>query len=212
MNDLESRIYQIGVVPVIALDDARDAAPLSDALCEGGIPAAEVTFRTSAAVETIKTMSSRHPEMCVGAGTVLTTAQVDEAVAAGARFIVSPGFDPEIVDYCISKNIEVIPGTMTPSEIAQGVKRGLRVLKFFPCEPIGGLKTLKSIAAPYNQMMFMPSGGVNAKNLPDYLAQKFIFACGGSWMVKESMINNGEFDKIRELSAEAAKIVAEYRK
>lgn len=212
MNDLESKIYQIGIVPVIALDDAGDASPLSDALCEGGIPAAEVTFRTDAAVETIKTMSTRHPEMCVGAGTVLTTTQVDEAAAAGAKFIVSPGFDPEIVDYCIRKKIEVIPGTMTPSEIAQGVKRGLRILKFFPSEPIGGIKTLKSIAAPYHQMMFMPSGGINADNLSDYLTQEFIFACGGSWMVKGSMIKNREFDKIRDLSAEAAAIVKKFRK
>lgn len=212
MNDLEKSLYRLGVVPVVALNDAKDAAALSDALCEGGLSCAEVTFRTDAAADTIRIMTERHPDMCVGAGTVLTAAQVDKAAACGAKFIVSPGFDPEIVDYCISKKIEVIPGTMTPSEIAQGVKRGLRILKFFPSEPIGGIKTLKSIAAPYNQMMFMPSGGINANNLSDYLAQKFIFACGGSWMVKESMIENGEFDKIRNLSAEASEIVKKFRK
>ena len=149
--------------------------------------------------------------MFVGAGTVLSAKQVDEAISAGAKFIVSPGFDPEVVDYCISKNIPIIPGTITPSEVAQGVKRGLKVLKFFPAEQAGGLPMIKAMAAPYTGVKFMPTGGINEKNLRDYLSFDKISACGGSWMVKSDLIKSGDFTKIEQLTAEAVKAVKEIR-
>ena len=157
-------------------------------------------------------MTEQFPEMLVGAGTVLTREQVDAAVAAGAKFIVSPGFDPEIVDYCLEKEIPVFPGCITPSEVAQAVKRGLKVVKFFPAEPAGGVSMIKAMAAPYVGIKFMPTGGINAKNLEDYLSFDKIICCGGSWMVKGELVNNGEFDKIRDLTAEARKLVDCIRK
>ena len=211
MNELFKKVESLGVVPVVVLNDAKDAKPLAKALCEGGIPCAEVTFRTEAAEESIKIMAKEFPEMLLGAGTVLTIDQVDRAVGAGAKFIVSPGFDPEIVDYCIEKNIPVFPGCITPSEVAQAVKRGLEVVKFFPAEQFGGVATIKALAAPYTNVRFMPTGGVSAKNLADYLGFKKIIACGGSWMVKGDMIAAGEFDKIREMTAEAVALVKEIR-
>ena len=212
MSELLQRVEELGVVPVVVLNDAKDAAPLAKALCEGGLPCAEVTFRTDAAEESIRIMSQEFPQMLIGAGTVLTTEQVDRAVAAGAKFIVSPGFDPEIVDYCLSKDILILPGCITPSEIAQAVKRGLKVIKFFPAEQFGGIDTIKALAAPYTNMRFMPTGGISAKNLPDYLSFKKIVACGGSWMVKGDMIAAGEFDKIKEMTKEAVELVATIRK
>lgn len=212
MNELLLKVQELGVVPVVVLNDAKDAAPLAKALCEGGLPCAEVTFRTEAAEESIRIMAEQFPQMLIGAGTVLTTDQVDRAVAAGAKFIVSPGFDPEIVDYCLSKNILILPGCITPSEIAQAVKRGLEVIKFFPAEQFGGVATIKALAAPYTNMKFMPTGGISAKNLPDYLGFKKIIACGGSWMVKGDMVEAGEFDRIKELTKEAVDLVAEIRK
>ena len=206
------QIETFGVVPVVVLNDAKDAAPLAKALCEGGLPCAEVTFRTEAAEESIRIMATEFPEMVIGAGTVLTIDQVDRAVGAGAKFIVSPGFDPEIVDYCISKNIPVLPGCITPSEVTQAVKRGLEVVKFFPAEQFGGVATMKALAAPFTSVRFMPTGGISAKNLADYLGFKKIIACGGSWMVKGDMVAAGEFDKIKEMTAEAVQLVAEIRK
>jgi len=205
------KIEGFGVVPVVVLNDAKDAAPLAKALCEGGLPCAEVTFRTEAAEESIRIMATEFPEMVIGAGTVLTIDQVDRAVGAGAKFIVSPGFDPEIVDYCISKNIPVLPGCITPSEVAQAVKRGLEVVKFFPAEQFGGVATIKALAAPYTGVRFMPTGGISAKNLADYLGFKKIIACGGSWMVKGDMVAAGEFDKIKEMTAEAVQLVKNIR-
>jgi 2-dehydro-3-deoxyphosphogluconate aldolase/(4S)-4-hydroxy-2-oxoglutarate aldolase len=206
---MEEKIAELKVVPVVVLEDAKDAAPLAKALCEGGLPCAEVTFRTAAAKDSIKAMSEAYPEMLVGAGTVLTKEQVDSAVEAGAKFIVSPGFDPEIVDYCLEKEIPVFPGCITPSEVAQAVKRGLRVVKFFPAEQFGGVATIKALSAPYVGLKFMPTGGVSAKNLKEYLACKPIVACGGSWMVKKDLIEAGEFDKIRELTKEAVSLANE---
>lgn len=211
MSELLQKVQDMGVVPVVVLNDAKDAAPLAKALCEGGLPCAEVTFRTDAAEESIRIMAEQFPEMLLGAGTVLTTEQVDRAVAAGAKFIVSPGFDPEIVDYCIEKGILILPGCITPSEVAQAVKRGLSVVKFFPAEQFGGVATIKALAAPYTSVRFMPTGGISAKNLPDYLGFKKIVACGGSWMVKGDMIAAGEFDKIKEMTAEAVALVKEIR-
>lgn len=211
MKTIAEQFQDFGVVPVVVLNDAKDALPLADALCEGGLACAEVTFRTAAAEESIRLMSEKYPEMLVGAGTVLTIDQVDRAVAAGAKFIVSPGFDPEIVDYCISKDIPVFPGCITPSEVAQAVKRGLKIVKFFPAEQAGGVAMIKAMAAPYTMVKFMPTGGINAKNLHSYLECDKIICCGGSWMVKGDLIKAGEFDKIRELTKEAVALAKEIR-
>lgn len=210
-EEILSKVKEIGIVPVVVLEDAKDAAPLAKALIEGGLPCAEVTFRTACAEECIRIMSSEYPELLVGAGTVLTTEQVDRAVGAGAKFIVSPGFDPEIVDYCLEKNILVLPGCVTPSEVAQAVKRGLKIVKFFPAEQFGGLSTLKALAAPYVGLQFMPTGGIGPKNVREYLAYNRLVACGGSWMVKGDLVKAGDFDKIVELTKEAAAIVKEVR-
>lgn len=211
MGNVSETIQKMGVVPVVVLNDAKDAAPLARALCEGGLPCAEVTFRTEAAEESIRIMTTEYPEMFVGAGTVLTVEQVDCAAAAGAKFIVSPGFDPEIVDYCLSKGIPVYPGCITPSEVAQAVKRGLKVVKFFPAEQFGGVATIKALAAPYTGVKFMPTGGVNAKNLESYLSCGKIVACGGSWMVKESLVAEGKFDEIKAMTEEAVALVKKIR-
>ena len=211
MEDITESFEKLGVVPVVVLEDAKDAVPLATALVKGGLPCAEVTFRTEAAEESIRLMMEQFPKMLVGAGTVLTVEQVDAAVRAGAKFIVSPGFDAEIVDYCIKNEIPVFPGCITPSEVAQAVKRGLKVVKFFPAEPAGGLKYIRAIAAPYTMMKFMPTGGINPQNVREYLAYDRIAACGGSWMVKNTMIENNEFDRIEELVKEAVEIVKESR-
>lgn len=210
--EMSKKIEELGVVPVVVLEDTKDAKPLAEALCKGGLPCAEVTFRTAAAEESIRQMSEAYPQMLVGAGTVLTIEQVDKAVNAGAKFIVSPGFDPEIVDYCLEKEIPVFPGCITPSEVAQAVKRGLKVVKFFPAEQFGGVATIKAMSAPYKGLKFMPTGGINAKNLESYLTCKSIIACGGSWMVKGDMIKAREFSKIKELTQEAAALVKEIHK
>ena len=208
--DIAEKFQKIGVVPVVVLEDVKDAVPLAKALVEGGLPCAEVTFRTEAAEESIRLMAEQFPDMLVGAGTVLTKEQVD--AAAGAKFIVSPGFDPEIVDYCLKKEIPVYPGCVSPSEVAQAVKRGLKVVKFFPAEPAGGLPMIKAMAAPYVGLKFMPTGGINAKNLEEYLSCDKIICSGGSWMVKGDLVKAGEFDKIKELTAEARKLVDSIRK
>lgn len=206
MKTIEEIFAELKVVPVVVLDDAKDAEPLAKALVEGGLPCAEVTFRTEAAAESIRIMTEVYPDMLVGAGTVLTTEQVDKAVESGAKFIVSPGFDPEIVDYCIGKNIPVFPGCISPSEVAQAVKRGLKVVKFFPAEQSGGLAMIKAMAAPYHMLKFMPTGGINTENLKEYLACDKILCCGGSWMVKGDMIKAGEFEKIKKLTREAKEL------
>ena len=213
MSDVNKRIEEIGVVPVIKLTyPERDAKPLADALCEGGLPVAEVTFRAAGADTAIRLMKEAHPEMLVGAGTVMTTEHVDKALAAGAEFIVTPGFDGELVQYCQEKGIAVFPGCTTPTDYHAAYKFGLEVLKFFPAEQFGGIATIKALAAPYTNVKFMPTGGISAKNLPDYLSFKKIVACGGSWMVKGDMIEAGEFDKIRDMTKEAVELVAAIRK
>lgn len=211
MKTLEQQFYDYGVVPVVVLENEKDALPLAKALTEGGLPCAEVTFRTDAAEESIRLICREYPDMLVGAGTVLTTGQVDRAVAAGAKFIVIPGFDPEVVDYCLEKDIPVFPGCVTPSEVAQAAKRGMKVVKFFPAEQAGGIAMIKAMAAPYTTMRFMPTGGISAKNLKDYLSFGKILCCGGSWMVKGDLVKNGEFDKIRELTKEAVELAASLR-
>lgn len=211
IKTLEEQFYGYGVVPVVVLNNVKDAIPLAEALIKGGLPCAEVTFRTEAAEESIRLMCSKYPEMLVGAGTVLTIEQVKRAVEAGAKFIVSPGFDPEIVDYCLENSIPVLPGCVTPSEVAKAIKRGMKVVKFFPAEQAGGLPMLKAMAAPYTMLKFMPTGGISAKNLKDYLGFEKIICCGGSWMVKGDMIEKGEFDKITEMTKEAVELVRSIR-
>lgn len=203
MNDVLKKIGAIGIVPVVKIDDAKDAVPLAKALCDGGLPCAEITFRTSAAEEAIRKIHEAFPQMLLGAGTVLTTEQVDRAIGAGATFIVSPGLNPKVVKYCVDQGIPVTPGCANPSDIEQAIELGLDVVKFFPAEAAGGLKMIKAMSAPYVGMKFMPTGGINAKNINDYLSFNKILACGGSWMVSGDMINAGEFDQIKDLTREA---------
>ena len=211
MNAVLEQFQKIGIIPVVVLDDAKDAEPLAKALVNGGLPCAEVTFRTEAAEESIRIMSEKYPEMLVGAGTVLTTEQVDRAVAAGAKFIVSPGLNPKVVTYCLEKNIPVTPGTQTPSEMEQALELGLDVVKFFPAEPAGGLKMIKAVAAPYTTLKFMPTGGINLDNVEEYLKYDRILACGGSWMVKGELVSAGKFDEIEKMTRDAADMVKRIR-
>lgn len=211
MSTIFEKFSKIGIIPVVVLEDAKDAEPLGKALMEGGLPCAEVTFRTAAAEEAIKIMTEKFPDMLVGAGTVLTTEQADSAIAAGAKFIVSPGLNPDVVAHCVKKGIPVTPGTCTPTDVEKALIFGLDVVKFFPAEPAGGLDFIKAIAAPYVGVKFMPTGGINANNVRDYLKYDRIIACGGSWMVKGDLIKAGDFEKIKELTAEAAGIVKEIR-
>lgn len=211
MKETADKIHEYGVVPVVVINDAKDAGMLADVLCEEGLPCAEVTFRTAAAKDAIRMMADEQPEMLVGAGTVLTVEQVEQAIEAGAKFIVSPGFDPEIVDYCISKNIAVFPGCVTPSEAAQAVKRGMKVVKFFPAQQFGGVSTVKALAAPYTTLKFMPTGGVNMENLESYLSCDKVIACGGSWMVKSELIESCQFEKIRQMTRQTVETVAAIR-
>lgn len=211
MKDVLKLVEQTGIIPVVVLDSAADALPLAKALIKGGLPCAEVTFRTAAAEESIKVMSENFPEMLIGAGTVLTTEQVDRAVAVGASFIVSPGTNPKVVRYCLEKNIPIIPGVCTPTEVEAALELGLNTLKFFPAEAAGGLKMIKAMAAPYTAVRFMPTGGIDAKNVEEYLSYNRIIACGGSWMVKGDLIKAGRFDEIERLTCEAAELVKKYR-
>ena len=211
MGTMADKFEELGVIPVVVLNDAKDALPLAKALYEGGLPCAEVTFRTAAAEESIRQMHEAYPDMVLAAGTVLTTEQVDRAVAAGAKFIVSPGLNPGIVKYCVEKGILITPGCSNPSDIEIALENGLEVVKFFPAEPAGGLNMIKAMAAPYVGVKFMPTGGINPTNVRDYLAYDRILACGGSWMVKGSLIDAGEFDKIEALTREAVEIVKESR-
>jgi 2-dehydro-3-deoxyphosphogluconate aldolase/(4S)-4-hydroxy-2-oxoglutarate aldolase len=203
-----STLEQIKIVPVIVIDDPVHAAPLAAALADGGLPCAEVTFRTKGAAEAIRRMVEARPDMLVGAGTVLTTQQAREAREAGAKFIVAPGFSAQVVDHCVERGIPVYPGIATPTEIEMALARGLRVLKVFPAEPLGGVPYLKAIAAPYGDIDFMPTGGINRDNIGSYLAFKKVIACGGSWMAPQEWIAAGQFDRIR---AEVEQAVAAVR-
>ena len=203
MNKVVEELGKVGIVPVIVLDDAKDAEPLAKALVEGGLPCAEVTFRTDAAEESIRIMSEKYPELIVGAGTVLTPEQADRAMAAGSKFIVSPGLNPKVVKYCIDKGYPIVPGTSNPSDVETAIELGLDTVKFFPAEAAGGLNMIKSMAAVYTKMNFMPTGGINAGNLKSYLDFNKIVCCGGSWMVKKDMVAAGDFEGIKKLAAEA---------
>ncbi len=211
MQEMMEKFYKTGIVPVVVLNDVEDALPLGEKLMEGGLPCAEVTFRTAAAEESIRRMVKAYPDMLVGAGTVLTTEQADRAIDAGAKFVVSPGFNPKVTEHVLKKGIPMTPGVCTPTEIEAAMAFGLDVLKFFPAEPSGGLKFIKAIAAAYVSLRFMPTGGINADNVRDYLAYDRIVACGGSWMVNGKLIKEGRFDEIEKLVREAASIVKEIR-
>lgn len=203
MNPILEQFQKIGIIPVVVIDDAKDAVPLAKALCEGGLPVAEVTFRTDAAEEAIRLMAEAFPDMLVGAGTVLTTEQVDRAVAAGSKFIVSPGLNPKVVKYCQEKNVPITPGTAKPTDIEMALELGLDVVKFFPAEQNGGLPMIKAMAAPYTKVKFMPTGGISPKNLKSYLDFDKIIACGGSWMVPKDLVAAGDFEAIKNLTREA---------
>ena len=205
MNNILQQLSEIGIVPVIKIDDVEQAVPLAKALVAGGLPCAEVTFRTAQGEEAIRRIASQVPEVLVGAGTVLTIDQVDRAIAAGAKFIVSPGLNPKVVAYCVEKGYPITPGCSTPSDVEQAIELGLDVVKFFPAQQAGGVDYIKAMAGPYVNMKFMPTGGVNAANLNDYLSFSKIIACGGSWMVKADLINAGKFDEITRLCKEAVR-------
>ena len=211
MNPILEELSKIGIVPVIKIDDAKDAVPLAKALLDGGLPCAEVTFRTAAAKDAIAAMSKAYPEMLVGAGTVLTTEQADAAVAAGAKFIVSPGLNPDVVRHCVERNIPIVPGINNPTGIEQALSLGLTTVKFFPAEPSGGVKMIKAMAAPYGNVTFMPTGGISAENLAQYLSFSKIIACGGSWMVPSDKIAAGEFAGIERLVREAVDTMLDFK-
>ncbi len=205
---ITEKIAKIGVVPVIKLDrPTEDAAPLAKALIEGGLPVAEITFRAAGAASAMKIMKETYPEMIVGAGTVLRTEQVDEAIAAGAEFIVSPGLNPKVVQYCQEKGITIFPGCVTPTEIEMALELGLTTLKFFPAAQYGGLKTINALCAPYNMIKFMPTGGISLENLHEFISNKNIVACGGSFMVTPDLIDNKKWAEITEISKKAVEIV-----
>jgi 2-dehydro-3-deoxyphosphogluconate aldolase/(4S)-4-hydroxy-2-oxoglutarate aldolase len=207
-TEVAERFRALRVVPVIVIEDAARAASLAGALSEGGLPCAEVTFRTKSAADAIRRMRDAQPDMLIGAGTVLTPTQADSALDAGATFIVAPGFSPVVVDYCLERDVPIFPGTCTPSEVEAALMRGLRVVKFFPAEPAGGLPYLKAMAAPYGEVSFMPTGGITRANLPSYLAFPRVVACGGSWMAPAEWIAKGDFEAIR---AETERTVAATR-
>ena len=210
-KELTEKIRKTGIIPVVVIDSKEDVLPLGKALKEGGINAVEVTFRTEAAKDAIAILAKEFPDMLLGAGTVLTHEQADAAVAAGAKFLVTPGFNPEQVIYCLGKGYNIIPGVQTPGEMEQALNMGFKVVKFFPAEAAGGLNMLKAVAAPYTELSFMPTGGINEGNVRDYLAYDRIIACGGSWMVKKDLIAGGRFEEIKELTAKASEIVKEIR-
>ena len=211
MNGVLDQLGKIGIIPVVVIDNISDADGLADALLRGGIPCAEVTFRTEAAEEAIRRLTDRFQELLVGAGTVLSLEQAKCAVSAGARFIVSPGTSPDIVQYCIENSIPIIPGAQTPTEIELAMKYGIDVVKFFPSELAGGVKMLKALAAPYHNIRFVPTGGINVQNVGDYLEFDKVLACGGSWMVNKELIKKRQFSEIQIKVAEAAAIVKKYR-
>lgn len=211
MEQLIKTITETGIVPVIKIDNADDAINLAKALREGGINCAEITFRTDAAEESISRIAKEFPDMLIAAGTVLTPGQADAAMNAGAKFIVSPGLNPEVVRHCQKKGYPVIPGVCTPTEVEAALSLGLKYLKFFPAEAAGGVNMIKSMSAPYTMVRFMPTGGVNIKNVADYLNCKAVYACGGSWMVPADKLAAGDFDTIKNLTAEAVEMLKEIR-
>ena len=211
MTALLQQLGALGVVPVIVIEDAKHAAKLADALSEGGLPCAEITFRTAAAEAALRAMVEQRPNMLIGAGTVLTPKQAAAARDAGAKFVVSPGFNPAVVDYCLENDIPVYPGVATPTEIEMALAKDLSTVKFFPAEPMGGLNFLKAIAAPYGNVQFIPTGGISMKNIGEYLAFKRVIACGGTWMAPADWIAAGDFARIKEETARAVAAVQQIK-
>ena len=205
------RLSAPGVVPVVVIDDAKDAVPTAKALLAGGVDVMEITFRTEAAADSIKAVSESCPDMLVGAGTVVTLDQCRQALECGAKFIVSPGFDPEVVSWCVERNVPITPGCVTPTEIMAAMKLGLTVVKFFPAGVYGGLRAMKALAAPFGGIKFIPTGGVDAKNLKEYLEAPFVHAVGGSWLCPKKEIAAGNFAAVTALCREASEIVKEVR-
>ena len=205
-----TRIGQLKIVPVIAIEDAGSASAMGDALVAGGLPLAEVTFRTAGAEQAIRTLAGRK-DILVGAGTVLNVDTVKRAVDAGAKFIVSPGFNPKVVGWCVGNGVPITPGTATPTDIEMALDFGLNVVKFFPCEALGGLKMLKAVAAPYGMMQFIPTGGIDAGNLAEYLKFPKILACGGSWMVSMELLAEKQWGRVTELTRQAVGIADSVR-
>ncbi len=205
MHTVLTQIGLLGIVPVIAIEDANDAEPLAQALIDGGLPCAEVTFRTAAAQEAIARIAKKFPDMALGAGTVLTVDQVKAAVDCGAKYIISPGLNPKTVEYCMANNIPVTPGIATPSDVERALEFNLEVVKFFPAEQAGGLPYLRALSGPYGKLKFSPTGGIDEKNCLSYLAFAKVLACGGSWMVKTEMIANKQFDQIATITAQAVR-------
>ncbi|CAH8190045.1 4-hydroxy-2-oxoglutarate aldolase / 2-dehydro-3-deoxy-phosphogluconate aldolase [Vibrio aestuarianus] len=202
MSTLNEQLSALKVIPVIAINKVEDAIPLGRALMENGMPCAEITFRTPSAAEAIRTMRDEFPEMLIGAGTILTNEQVDQAIEAGVDFIVSPGFNPRTVQYCLDKNIPIVPGVNNPSLVEQAMEMGLRTLKFFPAEPSGGVNMLKALSAVY-PVKFMPTGGVSLNNIDDYLSISSVLACGGTWMVPTQLIDQGQWEELGTLIRDA---------
>lgn len=205
------KLEQLGIVPVVVLEKVEDAAPLAHALMAAGMASAEVTFRTACAAECIAAMAEAEPDMCVGAGTALTVEQVDRAVAAGAQFIVSPGYNEDVVRHCIEIDVPVLPGTVSPSEVTAAANHGLTVTKFFPAAQYGGLSTIKALAAPFVGHRFMPTGGVSTANVEEYLSCPSIIACGGTWMVKPELFADGDFSEVQRIATEAMEAVHRVR-
>lgn len=210
MDEVVKRIGESRIVPVIALEDAADAAPLGDALIAGGLPLAEVTFRTAAAEASIRSLARRN-DLLVGAGTVLNPDTAKRAVDAGARFIVSPGFNPKTVRWCVDNKVPITPGTATPTDLEMALDHGLTVVKFFPAEAIGGMKLLQALAAPYSMLQFVPTGGISPANIAEYLKFKRVLACGGSWMVAREFLENKQFERITELTRQAVELANQIR-
>ncbi|MCJ7569046.1 MAG: bifunctional 4-hydroxy-2-oxoglutarate aldolase/2-dehydro-3-deoxy-phosphogluconate aldolase [Anaerolineales bacterium] len=211
MLQIIQTLGDLALVPVVKIEQAEDAIKLGKALLNGGLPCAEITFRTESAEEAIRSIASTLPEIILGAGTVLTVDQAENATGAGAQFVVAPGFNPKVVDWCLEHNVPVIPGVATPTEIEMALDKGLNILKFFPAQKMGGIEMLKAIAAPYSGVKFIPTGGLNAQNLADYLKLPMVFACGGSWFVKANLISSGNFSEITRLTKEAVEIVHQHR-
>jgi len=211
MTWVAERMRELGVIPVAVIDEASNAIPLVDALTEGGLPCAEVTFRTDAAEDSIRAISQSRPDVLVGAGTVLSVEQAEKAIGAGARFVVAPGFDAEVVDYCIEQGVDVYPGCATASEMSQAWKRGLRTVKFFPCGQLGGLAAMKALAGPFGGITFIPTGGINVDNLSKYLSSPLVLACGGSWVASSRLVAEGRFDDIAREARRASEVVRSNR-
>jgi len=209
MNKILTEIGLCGIVPVIVIEDKDNAVPLAKALVEGGLPVAEVTFRTKAARESIESIAKAYPEMLIGAGTVLTIDQVKAAVDVGAKYIVSPGLNPKVVEYCVANAISITPGIATPSDIERALEFDLEVVKYFPAESLGGLDYLKAISAPFGNLKFIPTGGIDEIKLLSYLKFPKVLACGGSWMVKSDLIAEKKFDEIKNLTSKAVLLHSE---